>query len=186
MQNETLKPILSQLEKLEVDAGYAEKAESVRTEAIKALANTPAVKNASKVAGSSSAELVADCVVLLRTIKAMQKLVEEKSRSDWKDPQLGQARAHAYIDLWGRTESLLALLDDILAETGDSKASQLSARLEVITEGIKQNFSETSQILLMKGEGELVTPIINWGIAKFDTPGFKQLSGSILKELQSF
>lgn len=185
MKNESLKPICAQLEKIEIGAGYADKIESARKDAVKSLSNAASLKNVSKSLGSGAADFVADCLVLIRTINGMQRLIEQKSAAEWQEPQLGQARAHAYVDLWGRAASLTALLDAVMDEGGDNKASQVAARLESLCEGIKQSFTETSQILLMKGEAEKLVPVVNWAIAKFESPAYRQLSGSILKELHS-
>ncbi|MBN8549551.1 MAG: hypothetical protein J0M12_09570 [Deltaproteobacteria bacterium] len=186
MKNTTLSTFISQIEKLEIGADFSSRAEVIRADALRAFSSSPVLNSLSSVSKSAGPEIVADCVLLLGALKAMQHRIRTSCAAEWKEPQLGQARAHAYVDIWGRTDSLLSLLENLLEQDASLKPSQILARFEVLSAGIKQALSDNGQLLMLNGDGAVVGPFLTWALARWENCGFKQLNGSILKELHTF
>ncbi len=147
------------------------------------LESSAAFRALSKLTKDAPTALV-DCAVVNGLAFCLQHRLKSVMQSTWRGGERGQARAHDYVDLWGRTTSNRALCAGLLidAEAGMA-SSQLRARFEALIDGTTSNLLQSAQALMAAGEVEISARVSQYALQRLKTPQILELKGSILKEL---
>lgn len=165
-------------------ATLAQQIDAPRNAVFTALGASPEAAKLSKAAALDVNEVLADVATVLGLTSAILSHVVATSKAQWQADPCGQARAHEYVDQWGRRKSAEVLLEALLTPSNAAlPATQLKARLEAVTTATREAFLSSVQALVKAGEVELVSGVVPAVSSKFNSPSWQGLTGSILKEL---